>query len=180
MMQTTPRGPTSPEEWWPYYAARPWLSGGFAWTGFDYRGEPTPYRWPWRQLGHRRFLRVTPARLLICARRGVSPLCGNAFPIGIGRAKISMLIPLKPGKRRTIVQRAEPRLQKSRAAPSPGVEGQVRPWLRRSARHKRFQSCARRKARNHRVPSEDPPHGRSRGARRRWRRSGDGARGNRR
>ena len=20
--------------------------GGFAWTGFDYRGEPTPYRWP--------------------------------------------------------------------------------------------------------------------------------------
>ena len=34
------------EEWWPYYAARPWLSGGFAWTGFDYRGEPTPYSWP--------------------------------------------------------------------------------------------------------------------------------------
>ena len=26
--------------------ARPWLSGGFAWTGFDYRGEPTPYAWP--------------------------------------------------------------------------------------------------------------------------------------
>jgi len=23
-----------------------WFSGGFAWTGFDYRGEPTPYRWP--------------------------------------------------------------------------------------------------------------------------------------
>jgi beta-galactosidase len=34
------------EEWWPFYAARPWLSGGFAWTGFDYRGEPTPYSWP--------------------------------------------------------------------------------------------------------------------------------------
>ena len=27
------------ESWWTYYAARPWLSGGFAWTGFDYRGE---------------------------------------------------------------------------------------------------------------------------------------------
>ena len=24
----------------------PWLSGGFVWTGFDYRGEPTPYDWP--------------------------------------------------------------------------------------------------------------------------------------
>jgi beta-galactosidase len=34
------------ETWWPFYAARPWMSGGFAWTGFDYRGEPTPYGWP--------------------------------------------------------------------------------------------------------------------------------------
>ena len=32
--------------WWPYYAAHPFTSGGFVWTGFDYRGEPTPYRWP--------------------------------------------------------------------------------------------------------------------------------------
>ena len=34
------------EEWWSVFAARPWLSGGFVWTGFDYRGEPTPYSWP--------------------------------------------------------------------------------------------------------------------------------------
>jgi beta-galactosidase len=34
------------ESWWKVYAVRPWLSGGFVWTGFDYRGEPTPYRWP--------------------------------------------------------------------------------------------------------------------------------------
>lgn len=34
------------EEWWSYFAERPWLSGGFVWTGFDYRGEPTPYSWP--------------------------------------------------------------------------------------------------------------------------------------
>ena len=34
------------EEWWKFYAAREWLGGGFAWTGFDYRGEPTPYGWP--------------------------------------------------------------------------------------------------------------------------------------
>ena len=34
------------EEWWKFYAIREWLAGGFAWTGFDYRGEPTPYGWP--------------------------------------------------------------------------------------------------------------------------------------
>lgn len=34
------------EEWWRYFADRPYLAGAFVWTGFDYRGEPTPYRWP--------------------------------------------------------------------------------------------------------------------------------------
>lgn len=34
------------EEWWKFYATREYLAGGFAWTGFDYRGEPTPYGWP--------------------------------------------------------------------------------------------------------------------------------------
>jgi beta-galactosidase len=34
------------EEWWTFYATREWEAGGFAWTGFDYRGEPTPYQWP--------------------------------------------------------------------------------------------------------------------------------------
>lgn len=31
---------------WTYYAARPFLAGLFFWTGFDYRGEPTPFGWP--------------------------------------------------------------------------------------------------------------------------------------
>ena len=34
------------EEWWTFYGTREWECGGFAWTGFDYRGEPTPYGWP--------------------------------------------------------------------------------------------------------------------------------------
>ncbi len=34
------------EQWWSFYAARPFTTGGFVWTGFDYRGEPTPYSWP--------------------------------------------------------------------------------------------------------------------------------------
>ena len=40
-----PWGETA-EDWWKFYGTREWLAGGFAWTGFDYRGEPTPYGWP--------------------------------------------------------------------------------------------------------------------------------------
>jgi beta-galactosidase len=32
------------EEYRQYYKARPWMAGVFVWTGFDYRGEPNPYR----------------------------------------------------------------------------------------------------------------------------------------
>jgi beta-galactosidase len=31
------------ESWWTIAATRPYIAGGFIWTGFDYRGEPTPY-----------------------------------------------------------------------------------------------------------------------------------------
>lgn len=40
-----PWGETA-EAWWKFYGSRDWEAGGFAWTGFDYRGEPTPYGWP--------------------------------------------------------------------------------------------------------------------------------------
>ena len=36
----------SAEGWWDIYDRRPFLSGAFAWTGFDYRGEPSPFEWP--------------------------------------------------------------------------------------------------------------------------------------
>jgi beta-galactosidase len=42
----TTTGRASAEGWWRFCNARPWLSGGFIWTGFDYRGEPSPYEWP--------------------------------------------------------------------------------------------------------------------------------------
>ena len=35
-----------PELWWKFYGERDWTAGGFAWTGFDYRGEPNPFGWP--------------------------------------------------------------------------------------------------------------------------------------
>lgn len=31
---------------WKEIAERPFLAGGFVWTGFDYHGEPTPFEWP--------------------------------------------------------------------------------------------------------------------------------------
>ncbi|HEV2436765.1 MAG TPA: beta-galactosidase GalA [Verrucomicrobiae bacterium] len=31
---------------WQAVAVRPWMAGGFVWSGFDYRGEPTPFEWP--------------------------------------------------------------------------------------------------------------------------------------
>lgn len=31
---------------WEAIATRPFVAGGFVWTGFDYRGEPTPNVWP--------------------------------------------------------------------------------------------------------------------------------------
>jgi beta-galactosidase len=42
----TTTGRASAEGWWSFCNARPWVSGGFVWTGFDYRGEPSPNDWP--------------------------------------------------------------------------------------------------------------------------------------
>jgi beta-galactosidase len=44
---------TNPADWgkthreaWKAVATRPFIAGGFVWTGFDYHGEPTPFEWP--------------------------------------------------------------------------------------------------------------------------------------
>ena len=42
----TTSGRASAEGWWSFCDAQPWLAGGFIWTGFDYRGEPSPNEWP--------------------------------------------------------------------------------------------------------------------------------------
>lgn len=34
------------ERGWKFYDERPWLGGLFYWTGFDYRGEPNPLKFP--------------------------------------------------------------------------------------------------------------------------------------
>jgi beta-galactosidase len=48
------------QAWWKLYNAKPYLLGGFVWTGFDYRGEPTPFNW-WPS---------------VCSNFGIFDLCG--------------------------------------------------------------------------------------------------------
>ncbi|MFL5807959.1 MAG: beta-galactosidase GalA [Flavisolibacter sp.] len=43
---TAPWWASTAEKWWKPAAENAYWMGGFVWTGFDYRGEPTPYEWP--------------------------------------------------------------------------------------------------------------------------------------
>lgn len=43
---TYPSWASTAETWWKLAAENKYWLGGFVWTGFDYRGEPTPYKWP--------------------------------------------------------------------------------------------------------------------------------------
>ena len=43
---TAPWWASKAEDWWKLAAENDFWQGGFVWTGFDYRGEPTPYKWP--------------------------------------------------------------------------------------------------------------------------------------
>ena len=44
-VNAVPWGQTA-EEGWKTIADRPFVAGGYVWTGFDYKGEPTPFGWP--------------------------------------------------------------------------------------------------------------------------------------
>ena len=43
---TAPWWASKAEDWWTLAATNDFWLGGFVWTGFDYRGEPTPFKWP--------------------------------------------------------------------------------------------------------------------------------------
>lgn len=43
---TAPWWASRAEDWWTLAANNDFWLGGFIWTGFDYRGEPTPFQWP--------------------------------------------------------------------------------------------------------------------------------------
>ena len=43
---TAPWWASTAETWWKLAGPNDYWLGGFVWTGFDYRGEPTPFSWP--------------------------------------------------------------------------------------------------------------------------------------
>ena len=43
---TAPWWASTAETWWKLAQPNDFWLGGFVWTGFDYRGEPTPFKWP--------------------------------------------------------------------------------------------------------------------------------------
>jgi beta-galactosidase len=43
---TAPWWASTAETWWKLAADKKHWLGGFIWTGLDYRGEPTPFKWP--------------------------------------------------------------------------------------------------------------------------------------
>ena len=43
---TAPWWASTAETWWKLAAPNNYWLGGFVWTGLDYRGEPTPFKWP--------------------------------------------------------------------------------------------------------------------------------------
>ncbi len=139
------------EEWWKFYASREWLAGGFAWTGFDYRGEPTPYGWPsvnsqfgivdmcgfpkdnfyyykawW---GSEPVLHLFPALELGAARRRTNSRVGT-FESRLGRS---------------VSQRQESGLAESAALHASRVESSLRARSARGSRNQRRQSRPHRK-----------------------------------
>ena len=77
------------------YTARPWASGAFNWTGFDYRGEPTPrlalYQLTFRADGYMRFsegfILLLPGHwtlkpvLHAVSRTGIGPTTGGTVNV---------------------------------------------------------------------------------------------------
>ena len=136
----TTTGRASCEGWWSFCNARPWLAGGFIWTGFDYRGEPSPYQWP-----------------NISSQYGIIDTCGfpkdsffyfqawwTAKPVlhlfphwnwpGYEGPGDRGLGALQPGPRGAVPQRPEPRRQGHEEGFAPGVEREVRARRDRGAR----------------------------------------------
>ena len=175
----TTTGRASCEGWWSFCNARPWLAGGFIWTGFDYRGEPSPYGWP-----------------NISSQYGIIDICGfpkdsffyfqswwtgkpvlHLFPHwnwpGHGRAGNRRLGAFQPGPRGAVPQRPEPGRQGHEEGFAPGLEREVRSRHDRGARIQRRPAGDDGEARDHRaggqVGAHAPTAARSRPMAKTWR-----------
>ena len=134
-----PWGETA-EEWWTFYGTREWEAGGFAWTGFDYRGEPTPYGWPSinSQFGIVDMCGFPEGQLLLLqsvVEQGAGAASVSALELGgQGRRRDSGLGLLEPRRGGTVRERQERRQPEGSAPWARGVEGALRAGRDRGAR----------------------------------------------
>ncbi len=152
------------EEWWKFYATRDWQAGGFAWTGFDYRGEPTPYGWP-----------------SINSQFGIVDMCGfpkdsffyykawwgdepvlHLFPHwnfgGKEGEEIPVWVHSNLDEVELLAERQEPGQAEGSATGARRVEGEVRARRDRGAGNERRQGCIGRETRDDRPDRGDPAH----------------------
>ena len=136
----TTSGRASAEGWWSFCNARPWLGGGYVWTGFDYRGEPSPNGWP-----------------NISSQYGILDMCGfpkdsffyyqswwtekpgccTFFRIGTGQAmkeKIASVGLLQPRQGGVVSQRKKPGRKGCEEGRTRCVDCRVRSWFHRGLR----------------------------------------------
>ena len=120
------------EEWWTFYATREWEAGGFAWTGFDYRGEPTPYGWPSinSQFGIVDTCGFPKDSFFYYKAWWTQGACAASLPAlelgGQGRRRDSRVGTLQPRRSGAVRQRQERGPAKGSAPRARGVEGALR------------------------------------------------------
>ena len=78
----TNANPAGYEQMYAIEVSRPWFAGEFDWTGFDYGGEPWPYRRQCQELlfRHRRHRRLPQERLLLLAKQADDRAHGPHLP----------------------------------------------------------------------------------------------------
>ena len=78
---------TSAEGGWLPIGERPFIAGGFIWTGFDYKGEPSPYGWPCvnSHFGPLTYAACRKTPTTITRRGGATNRWSISFRTGTGR-----------------------------------------------------------------------------------------------
>ena len=122
----------TPEDWWKFYGTREWAAGGFAWTGFDYRGEPSPYGWPSisSQFGIIDTCGFPKGLFLLrqgmVAQRAVAASVPALELGGQGRRRDSGMGLHKPRRGRAVCKRRQPGQPEGSKSGARGMEGEVR------------------------------------------------------
>ena len=119
------------ENWWSFYDETPWIAGGFCWTGFDYRGEPTPYGVPCisSHFGVMDTVRICEGQLSLLPRL-VGERTGDASVSalelgGEGRAGDFRLVLCELRVGRVVCEWSERRVADGEEEWASGVEGEV-------------------------------------------------------